>query len=130
MIIIKIYHQNFNKSINFVFLGMFKKLFKLNALLFLLLSGYFIYAKANPVYVKASEHQKHASFKAAPTKSTGEQLVNNSGIPAQIVNFQRHKTVHYVQHVLTRFNESVTYIRYLDFICGRYSSELSLYRPA
>jgi len=107
---------------------MFKRLFKLNVLLFMLLGGYFIYAKSNPVHVKASSSQNHASLKKAPAKNTGEQLVNNSGIPAQIVNFQRHKTVHYVQHVLARFNQSVSYIKYLHFICGRYSSELSLHR--
>jgi len=107
---------------------MFKSLFKLVPLLFLLLSGYFSCAKANPVHIKASYPQKHASFKKAPAKNTGEQLVNNNGIPAQIVNFQRHKTVHYVQHVLARFNQSVSYIKYLDLICGRYSSELSLHR--
>jgi len=107
---------------------MFKKLFKLNATIFLLLCGYFIYAAAIPSHTNSSYHQKHASFTPASAHVPDQQLVNNSGVPVQVFNFQRHKTVHYTQCIYTWLNTPGTYFKYLDHTCGRYSSEFSLFR--
>ena len=107
---------------------MFKRLFKLFSIIILLLSGHFVHAKTNSLHCVKKNQLKHASFASAPAHDANREIKNNSGFPVQIVNLQRHKTVHFIQYMYTRHTESVAYIRYLIFTCGPYDSELSLFR--
>jgi hypothetical protein len=118
----------FIKPIIFVFLNMFKNIFKLPVLILLFLSGYFLFAKASPVIPNNSHPHKQASIASAAHHNAGQELAATNGTPIQIASFQRHKTVHFIKCINSRFNVAVIRIRYIHFICGTYSSELARFR--
>jgi len=124
---VKTSQHYFSKPIIFVFLNMFKNIFKLSVIILLFLSGYFIFAKANPVVPTNSHPHKQASIASARHNAV-QQFANINGTPIQIANFQRHKTVHFIKCINSRLNVAVIRISYIHFICGTYSSELARFR--
>nr|WP_183573891.1 hypothetical protein [Mucilaginibacter sp. X5P1]MBB6137716.1 hypothetical protein [Mucilaginibacter sp. X5P1] len=107
---------------------MFKNIFKLPGIILLFLSGYAIFAKANPPVPNNSHPHKQASFASAVQHSPGQEFVNTNGTPLQIASLQRHKTVHSIKCINSQFNIAVIQIKYIHFICGTYISELSRFR--
>ncbi|SDS64852.1 hypothetical protein SAMN05216490_1542 [Mucilaginibacter mallensis] len=107
---------------------MFKNIFKLPVIILLFLSGYVIFAKANPPVSNNSHPHKQASFARAICHSPGQEFANINSTPLQIASLQRHKTVHSIKCIDSLFNVAVIQIKYIHFICGTYSSELSRFR--
>jgi len=110
---------------------MLKKLYKYIALFFPLLTGYYVSGKEVVSHFKASSISKSRPStilsSLRPNRNSHVNIISNF-IPVQLVNFQQHKTVHSVQGVPNRFNSSFIYLKYLNFICGYGTSELSRYR--
>jgi hypothetical protein len=76
-----------------------------------------------------NSYKKHASFSAVTKKHSQEyQLISNNSIPVQLINFQRHKTGHFIHGINKRSGESASFTKYLNIACKGYSSGLSLFR--
>jgi hypothetical protein len=107
------------------------RLFKITALLLFVFSGYFSSA-SDILHNNRQEDLKkksflNESFHKNPDFPYNYEFIINS-TPAQVINVQQLRNVHFAQVINISQNTSTIAVRHLNFICGRGNSQLSRFR--
>jgi hypothetical protein len=110
---------------------MVNRLYRFTALIFLLFPGFSASARGGLYHISHKEDKK-TSISATTAHHPPynpfnyEYILNN--VPIQIINLQQHRGAHSLQGLFTSPNFLTIQIKYLSFICGGGSSELSRFR--
>jgi hypothetical protein len=107
---------------------MFNSLYRFTAVIFLLFSGLSASARGG-LYHASHKGDKKTSVSATTNHHSPysyDYSLNN--VPVQIINLQQHRGSHSLPFLYTSPNFYTIHVKYLNFICGRGTSELSRFR--
>lgn len=107
---------------------MISRLYRFIVTIFLLVSGLSASARGGLYHINHKESKK-TSVSAAVNHHTPfnyDYSLNNA--PVQVINLQQHRGPHSLPFLYTSPNFYTIHVKYLNFICGRGTSELSRFR--
>jgi hypothetical protein len=107
---------------------MVNRLYKLSALFFLLFSGFSVHGRGGLYHINRKNERK-AIISATTLQNNPlnyEYILNN--IPMQVINLQQHRGAHSLHAFTANPNFYTIRLKYINFVCGGSSSELSRFR--
>jgi hypothetical protein len=107
---------------------MVNRLYKFFALVFLLFSGFSASAKGGLYHIDQKEGKKTSLKTANPNSHPYNYEYSINSVPFPVINVQQHRGAHSLQGF---FYSPCFYsigIKYVTFICGRGTSQLSRFR--
>ncbi|WP_183557738.1 hypothetical protein [Mucilaginibacter sp. SP1R1] len=107
---------------------MINRLYQFTALFFLLFTGFSASARGGLYHTNKKEDKKTSVRAANPNHQPSNYEYSINSIPLQVINVQQHRGAHSLHgfyHAPGLFSVG---FKYLNFICGSGTSELSRFR--
>ncbi|WP_295719869.1 hypothetical protein [Mucilaginibacter sp.] len=107
---------------------MVNRLYRFTALFFLLFSGFSASARGALYHINHKDEKKStvSATTAHHNPYNYDAILNN--VPVQLINLQQHRGAYPLHGIYISPNFYTIHVKYLNFVCGGGTSELSRFR--